>query len=46
MFYLNLRGSISYGEEFGNLFYNNYLGEDYNDVMDGVDEVLKSGKID
>ncbi|HAT64806.1 MAG TPA: peptidase S9 family protein, partial [Flavobacteriaceae bacterium] len=46
VFYPNPRGSTSYGEEFGNLLYNNYPGEDYNDVMDGVDEVLKSGKID
>ena len=46
VFYPNPRGSTSYGEEFGNLLYNNYPGEDYNDVMDGVDEVLKIGKID
>ena len=41
VFYPNARGSTSYGEEFGNLLYNNYPGEDYNDVMDGVDELLK-----
>ncbi len=46
VFYPNPRGSTSYGEEFGNLLLNNYPGEDYNDVMDGVDEVLKTGKID
>lgn len=46
VFYPNPRGSTSYGEEFGNLLYNNYPGEDYNDVMDGVDEVLKRGKVD
>ena len=37
VFYPNARGSTSYGEEFGNLLYNNYPGQDYNDVMDGVD---------
>lgn len=46
VFYPNPRGSTSYGEEFGNLLYNNYPGEDYNDVMDGVDAVIAGGKID
>ncbi|QNJ99150.1 S9 family peptidase [Constantimarinum furrinae] len=46
VFYPNPRGSTSYGEEFGNLLFNNYPGEDYNDVMDGVDEVIKRGKVD
>ena len=46
VFYPNPRGSTGYGEEFGNLLYNNYPGEDYNDVMDGVDEVIRQGKID
>lgn len=46
VFYPNPRGSTSYGEEFGNLLFNNYPGEDYNDVMDGVDEVLKINKVD
>jgi len=41
VFYPNPRGSTSYGEEFGNLLYHNYPGEDYNDVMDGVDFLLK-----
>jgi dipeptidyl aminopeptidase/acylaminoacyl peptidase len=41
VYYPNPRGSTSYGEEFGNLLYHNYPGEDYNDVMDGVDELLK-----
>ena len=43
VFYPNPRGSTSYGEEFANLLFNNYPGEDYNDVMDGVDELLKKG---
>jgi dipeptidyl aminopeptidase/acylaminoacyl peptidase len=46
VFYPNPRGSTSYGEEFGNLLYNNYPGEDYNDVMDGVDELIKKGIAD
>ena len=46
VFYPNPRGSTSYGEEFGNLLYNNYPGEDYNDVMDGVDELIKRGIAD
>lgn len=41
VFYPNPRGSTSYGEEFGNLLYHNYPGDDYHDVMDGVDELLK-----
>ncbi len=43
VFYPNPRGSTSYGEEFANLLYNNYPGEDYLDVMDGVDELIKKG---
>ena len=45
VFYPNPRGSTSYGEEFGNLLYHNYPGEDYNDVMDGVDAVLAKGYV-
>ena len=43
VFYPNPRGSTSYGEEFGNLLYHDYPGDDYHDVMDGVDAVLKQG---
>ena len=43
VFYPNPRGSTSYGEEFGNLLYNNYPGQDYNDVMDGVDACIAKG---
>jgi dipeptidyl aminopeptidase/acylaminoacyl peptidase len=46
VFYPNPRGSTSYGEEFGNLLYNNYPGEDYNDVMDGVDALINMGIAD
>ena len=43
VFYPNARGSTSYGEEFANLLLNNYPGEDYNDVMDGVDYCIEKG---
>jgi len=43
VFYPNPRGSTGYGEEFGNLLYNNYPGDDYHDVMDGVDALIESG---
>ena len=45
VFYPNPRGSTSYGEEFANLLYHNYPGQDYNDVMDGVDYLIKKGVI-
>ena len=44
--YTNPRGSSGYGQEFGNAINNNYPGEDYNDLMNGVDTVLKRGYID
>jgi dipeptidyl aminopeptidase/acylaminoacyl peptidase len=44
--YTNPRGSSGYGQEFGNAINNNYPGEDYNDLMNGVDEVVKRGYID
>lgn len=43
--YPNPRGSTSYGETFGNLLYHNYPGDDYHDVMDGVDAMLKKNYI-
>ncbi|NKI30921.1 S9 family peptidase [Croceivirga thetidis] len=43
VFYPNARGSTSYGEEFGNLLYRNYPGQDYDDTMDGVDHCIKMG---
>ena len=46
VFYPNPRGSTSYGEKFGNELYHHYPGNDYHDVMDGVDAVLKKGYID
>ena len=44
--YTNPRGSTSYGEEFGNLIHLNYPGQDYDDLMSGVDSILKRGFID
>jgi acylaminoacyl-peptidase len=44
--YINPRGSTSYGEEFGNLIHHNYPGEDFDDLMSGVDAVLKRGYVD
>ncbi|MEM9327268.1 MAG: S9 family peptidase, partial [Bacteroidota bacterium] len=43
VFYPNPRGSTSYGEEFGNLLYHNYPGQDYDDVMSGVDALVEQG---
>lgn len=43
VFYPNMRGSTSYGEEFGNLLYHDYPGDDYHDIMDGVDVLIQEG---
>jgi len=44
--YVNPRGSTSYGQDFGNLIQYHYPGDDYRDLMIGVDELLKRGYID
>jgi len=44
--YLNPRGSTSYGQDFGNIIQYHYPGDDYRDLMVGVDEVLKRGYVD
>jgi dipeptidyl aminopeptidase/acylaminoacyl peptidase len=44
--YVNPRGSTSYGQEFGNIIQYHYPGDDYRDLMIGVDELLKRGYID
>jgi len=44
--YPNPRGSTTYGQEFGNTIQYHYPGDDYKDLMAGVDEVIKSGYID
>ena len=44
--YANPRGSTGYGEEFGDLLYRNYPGEDYDDLVSGVDAVIERGYVD
>ena len=44
--YANPRGSTSYGHEFGNLIHHNYPGEDYDDLMSGVEAVIDRGYVD
>jgi dipeptidyl aminopeptidase/acylaminoacyl peptidase len=44
--YINPRGSTSYGQEFGNIIQYHYPGDDYRDLMVGVDELLKRGYVD
>ena len=44
--YPNPRGSTSYGQEFGNIIQHNYPGDDHQDLMFAVDEVIKRGYID
>jgi len=44
--FTNPRGSTSYGQEFGNLIQYRYPGDDYKDLMAGVDELVKRGYVD
>lgn len=44
--YPNPRGSTSYGQDFGNIIQYNYPGDDYQDLMFAVDDVIKRGYID
>ena len=44
--YTNPRGSSNYGQDFGNVIQYNYPGDDYKDLMAGVDEVVKKGYVD
>ncbi len=44
--FTNPRGSTSYGQDFGNIIQYRYPGDDYKDLMAGVDEILKRGYID
>ena len=44
--YTNPRGSTGYGYEFANAIQNDYPGNDFNDLMAGVDEVISKGYID
>src|SRR5438067_436019 len=44
--YPNPRGSTTYGQDFGNIIQYHYPGDDYKDLMIGVDEMVKRGYID
>ena len=44
--YSNPRGSTGYGEEFGDLLYHDYPGNDYDDLISAVDAVIERGYID
>lgn len=44
--YLNPRGSTGYGEEFGNIIHTKYPGDDFTDLMKGVDKMVEKGYID
>jgi len=44
--YTNPRGSTGYGQEFGNIIQYHYPGDDYYDLMSGVDAVVQKGYID
>src|SRR5262249_12113799 len=44
--YTNPRGSTTYGWEFANVIQYKYPGDDYLDLMAGVDAVLKLGYVD
>ena len=46
MLYANPRGSTSYGEEFANLIHHDYPGNDYDDLMSGVDAAIAKGFVD
>ena len=44
--YTNPRGSSGYGSAFGNAIKNAYPGDDFHDLMAGVDAVIAKGYID
>ncbi len=44
--YTNPRGSTSYGEEFGNLIHHAYPGDDFHDLVSGVDAAIGRGFVD
>jgi acylaminoacyl-peptidase len=43
---VNTRGSPGYGEDFGNLLRTRFPGDDFDDLMRGVDAALAKGGID
>ncbi|PYJ77758.1 MAG: S9 family peptidase [Verrucomicrobia bacterium] len=44
--YPNPRGSTTYGQDFGNIIQYHYPGDDYKDLMAGVDDVVRRGYVD
>ena len=44
--YTNPRGSTTYGQAFGNVIQYHYPGDDYRDLMLGVDSLLARGYVD
>ena len=44
--YPNPRGSTTYGEKFGNVIQYKYPGDDYKDLLAGVDELIRAGYVD
>jgi dipeptidyl aminopeptidase/acylaminoacyl peptidase len=44
--FTNPRGSSNYGQDFGNIIQFKYPGDDYKDLMAGVDETLRRGYVD
>jgi acylaminoacyl-peptidase len=44
--YMNPRGSTGYGEQFGNIIHTHYPGDDFKDLMAGVDKMIDKGYID
>jgi dipeptidyl aminopeptidase/acylaminoacyl peptidase len=44
--FTNPRGSTSYGSTFANVIQYRYPGDDFRDLMSGVDEMLKRGFVD
>jgi dipeptidyl aminopeptidase/acylaminoacyl peptidase len=44
--YPNPRGSTTYGQKFANVIQYNYPGDDFHDLMDAVDAVVKLGYVD
>jgi dipeptidyl aminopeptidase/acylaminoacyl peptidase len=44
--YPNPRGSTTYGQDFGNIIQYAYPGDDFKDLMAGVDELISRGWVD
>ncbi len=44
--YPNPRGSTTYGQEFGNVIQYKYPGDDFKDLMAGVDDLIARGWVD